>query len=133
MVEAQPSGVRVRFRTRATAIELDALATRRVFAGLPPRPQGVYDLLVDGCLTGQGSVPGGNTLTIDMRTGTADFQAGPTGTVTFTGLPDTDRSSPPPVVDRCGFTTAVRSARARTPRARPPPGRRSPPRTVVWS
>ncbi len=40
MVEAQPSGVRVCFRTAATAIELDAVATRRVYTGLPAQPPG---------------------------------------------------------------------------------------------
>jgi hypothetical protein len=89
MVEAQPSGVRISFRTRATAVELDALATRRGYAGIPSRPHGVYDLLVDGRLAGQASIPGGNTLTIDMVAGTTDHQAGPAGTVSFTGLPDT--------------------------------------------
>ncbi len=91
MVEAQPSGVRISFRTRATAVELDALATRRVHVGLPARPPGVYDLLIDGRLTGRASVPGGDTLTIDMATGTTDHRAGPAGTVSFTGLPDTDK------------------------------------------
>ena len=91
MVEAQPSGVRLCFRTRATAVELDALATRRVHAGLPPRPHGVYDLVVDGHLAGQGSVPGGDTVTVDMATGTAAQVAGPAGTVAFTGLPAADK------------------------------------------
>ncbi|MGW4946138.1 GDSL-type esterase/lipase family protein [Actinoplanes sp. NPDC004185] len=91
MVEAQPSGVRISFRTRATAVELDTLATRRTYAGLPPRPHGVYDLLVDGRLAGQGSVPGGATLTIDMTTGSTEHRPGPVGTVSFTGLPDTDK------------------------------------------
>ncbi|MEU8235479.1 GDSL-type esterase/lipase family protein [Actinoplanes sp. NPDC048967] len=91
MVEAQPSGVRITFRTRATAVELDTLATRRTYAGLPPRPHGVYDLLVDGRLAGQGSVPGGATLTIDMATGSTEHRPGAVGTVSFTGLPDTDK------------------------------------------
>jgi hypothetical protein len=89
MVEAQPSGVRISFRTRATAIELDALATRRAYAGVPSRPDGVYDLVVDGRLAGQGSMPGGDTLTIDMATGTVDHQPGPAGTLSFSGMPDT--------------------------------------------
>jgi hypothetical protein len=92
MVEAQPSGVRISFRTRATAVELEARATRRVHVGLPARPPGLYDLLVDGVLAGQGSVSGGDTLTIDMATGTTDHRAGPAGTVSFTGLPDTDKN-----------------------------------------
>jgi hypothetical protein len=91
MVEAQPSGVRLSFRSRATAIELDAHATRRVHTGLPARPPGVYDLLIDGRLTGQGSSPGGDTLIIDMATGTTEHRAGSAGTVSFTGLPGTDK------------------------------------------
>jgi hypothetical protein len=88
MAEAQPSGVRLVFRTRATAVELDTLPTKRVYVGAPPRPDGVYDLLVNGRLAGQASVTGGNTLTIDMVTGTAESRPGPVGTLRFTGLPD---------------------------------------------
>lgn len=88
MAEAQPSGVRLVFRTRATAVELDTLPTKRVYVGAPPRPDGVYDLLVDGHLAGQASATGGNTLTIDMTTGTAESRPGPAGTLRFTGLPD---------------------------------------------
>jgi lysophospholipase L1-like esterase len=88
MAEAQPSGVRLVFRTRATAVELDTLPTKRNYLGAPPRPDGVYDLLVDGRLTGRSGVTGGNTLTIDMTTGTAENRPGPAGTLRFTGLPD---------------------------------------------
>ncbi|MEV6079686.1 GDSL-type esterase/lipase family protein [Streptomyces sp. NPDC052069] len=91
MAEAQPSGVRLVFRTRATAIELDALPTKRVYVGAPPRPDGVYDLVVDGRPAGRGSVTGGNTLTIDMATGTAEQRPGPVGTVRFAGLADGDK------------------------------------------
>jgi hypothetical protein len=87
MVEAQPSGVRLAFRTRATAVELDTLPTKRVYVGVPPRPDGVYDLLVDGRLAGQASVAGGNTLTIDKATGATTSRPGAAGTVRFTGLP----------------------------------------------
>ncbi|WP_433285307.1 GDSL-type esterase/lipase family protein [Pseudonocardia sp. CA-142604] len=88
MAEAQPSGVRVVFRTRATAIELDALRTKVAYEGTPPRPDGVYDLLVDGRLTGQACVTGGNVLMVDMATGSAETRPGPVGTVRFPGLPD---------------------------------------------
>ncbi|MGZ3103103.1 GDSL-type esterase/lipase family protein [Streptomyces sp. H72] len=88
MAESQPSGVRLALRTRATALELDTLPTKRVYAGAPPRPDGVYDLLVDGRPAGRGSVVGGNTLTIDMTTGTAAVEPGPVGTLRFTGLPE---------------------------------------------
>ncbi|MBZ9644685.1 GDSL-type esterase/lipase family protein [Streptomyces sp. PSKA30] len=88
MAESQPSGVRLVLRTEATVVELDTLPTKRVYAGAPPRPDGIYDLLVDGRLAGQGSVTGGNTLTIDMATGTTESRPGPPGTLRFTGLPD---------------------------------------------
>jgi hypothetical protein len=88
MAEAQPSGVRLVFRTRATAVELDTLPTKLVYVGAPTRPDGVYDLLADGRLAGQASVTGGNTLVVDMTTGTAENQPGPAGTLRFTALPD---------------------------------------------
>ena len=88
MAEAQPSGVRLVFRTRATAVELDTLRTKMAYQGAPPRPDGVYDLLVDGHLAGQAGVTGGNVLMVDMATGSAETRPGPVGTVRFTGLPD---------------------------------------------
>ncbi|GAA4668090.1 SGNH/GDSL hydrolase family protein [Streptomyces chumphonensis] len=92
MAEAQPSGVRLAFRTRATAVELDTLPTKRVYAGTPPRPDGVYDLLVDGRLARQGTVPGGHLVTIDMATGSATTVPGSPGTLRFTGLPDSAKN-----------------------------------------
>ncbi|MFJ6850722.1 GDSL-type esterase/lipase family protein [Streptomyces sp. NPDC091271] len=86
MAEAQPSGVRLVVRTRATVVELDTLPTKRVYVGAPPRPDGVYDLLVDGRLADQATVTGGNTLTIDMATGSAEVRPGPVGTLRFSGL-----------------------------------------------
>ncbi|MFC8083476.1 GDSL-type esterase/lipase family protein [Streptomyces sp. NPDC057340] len=91
MAESQPSGVRLALRTRATALELDTLPTKRVYVGAPPRPDGVYDLLVDGRPAGRGSVTGGNTLTIDMSTSTAGLEPGPVGTLRFAGLPEGDK------------------------------------------
>lgn len=88
LAESQPSGVRLLLRTRATVIELDALPTKRVHAGLPTRPDGVYDLLVDGRLTARTTVSGGDTLTFDMATGAVDHRPGPVGTARFTDLPD---------------------------------------------
>ena len=87
MAESQPSGVRLVFRTRATTVELDTRPTKRAYVGAPARPDGVYDLVVDGRLAGQGSVDGGNVLTIDMTTGAADLRPGPVGTLRFADLP----------------------------------------------
>ncbi|MFF2353511.1 GDSL-type esterase/lipase family protein [Kitasatospora sp. NPDC058115] len=86
--QSQPAGVRLAFRTRATALELDTIPTKTLYTGLPARPEGLYDLLVDGRLTGQASVAGGDTLTIDIATRTAEHRPGPAGTLRFDGLPD---------------------------------------------
>ncbi|MFD5285388.1 GDSL-type esterase/lipase family protein [Streptomyces rubrogriseus] len=88
MAESQPSGVRLALRTRATVLELDTLPTKRVYVGVPPRPDGVYDLLVDGRPAGRGTVVGGNTLTIDMTTGAAAVEPGEVGTLRFADLPE---------------------------------------------
>ncbi|MFE9702964.1 GDSL-type esterase/lipase family protein [Streptomyces sp. NPDC005930] len=91
MAESQPSGVRLALRTRATALELDTLPTKRVYVGAPPRPDAVYELLVDGRPAGRASVAGGNTLTIDMAAGTAAVEPGPPGTLRFADLPEGDK------------------------------------------
>ncbi|HYG95451.1 MAG TPA: GDSL-type esterase/lipase family protein [Nocardioides sp.] len=88
MVEAQPSGVRLVLRTRATVVELETLPTKRVYVGAPGRPDGVYDLLVDGELVDRGVVQGGTTMTIDLTTGGVEVSEGPTGRVRFGGLAD---------------------------------------------
>lgn len=86
--ESQPSGVRLAFRTRATAVELDTLPTKRAYAGAPPRPAGVYDLFVDGRAAGQARASTGNTVIVDMSTGTTEFLPGPVATLRFAELPD---------------------------------------------
>ncbi|MFD3684006.1 GDSL-type esterase/lipase family protein [Nocardiopsis sp. NPDC058631] len=88
MAQSQPSGVRVALRTAATAVELDVVATKRVYKGAPPRPDGVYELLVDGRLTDRAVVSDGDALHIDLMTGAAELRPGPVGTVRFDGLPD---------------------------------------------
>ncbi|RZU36566.1 GDSL-like lipase/acylhydrolase family protein [Streptomyces sp. BK022] len=92
MVESQPSGVRLVFRTRATVIELDTVPTKRAYLGAPPRPDGVYDLLVDGRPAGAATVTGGDTLTLDMSTGAAELTPGPVGTARFGGLAAEDKT-----------------------------------------
>jgi hypothetical protein len=87
MAEAQPSGVRCVFSTAATVIELDTLRTQRIYTGMPARPEGIYDLLVDGVLAAQASVNGGNVCTINLATGATHTAPGRPGTVRFAGLP----------------------------------------------
>ncbi|MFJ2194055.1 SGNH/GDSL hydrolase family protein [Kitasatospora sp. NPDC087861] len=92
IAESQPSGVRLAFRTRATAIDLHTVPTKRVYPGVPTPPDGVYDLLVDGRLAAQTTVSGGNLRTIDLSTGRVELTQGPPGTARFTGLPARDKT-----------------------------------------
>ncbi|MFD3401755.1 GDSL-type esterase/lipase family protein [Kribbella sp. NPDC058693] len=87
MVESQPSGVRLVFSTRATVIELDTLPTKRDYTGAPPRPDGVYDVLVAGELFTQLTAPAGNVITIDLMTGAGETRQGEPQTLQITGLP----------------------------------------------
>ena len=88
MAESQPAGCRLVFRTRSTVLELDALRTRPAYRGLPMRPDGVYDLLIDGRLAAQASLTGGNVLMKDAATGTEELLPGAPGTIRFADLPD---------------------------------------------
>jgi hypothetical protein len=98
MAEQQPSGVRLRFRTTATIVELEALPTKRVYAGMPPRPDGIYDLVIDGRLAGQGSIPKGKIVHIDLAKWSAggrldaDVDPGTPGSLRFDGLPEGDKT-----------------------------------------
>ncbi|MCN9242693.1 GDSL-type esterase/lipase family protein [Streptomyces sp. RY43-2] len=92
LAEAQPSGVRLVFRTRATTIELDTLPTKRAYRGYPAPADGVYDLVIDGRLTARTTVPGGNVHMIDMATQAVELREGPSGTARFTDLPTGDKS-----------------------------------------
>lgn len=87
MVEAQPSGVRIVVETAATIMELVTLPTKRVYRGMPPRPDGQYDLLVDGVLVAQASAAGGKVLAIDLALGTVNEEAGEAQVLRFEGLP----------------------------------------------
>ncbi|MBM6402385.1 SGNH/GDSL hydrolase family protein [Phycicoccus sonneratiae] len=81
--EAQPSGVRVVGRTRATVVELEALVTRRALSGAPARALGSVDLVVDGEVLGGEVVPNGDLLTTDVTTGVTELTRGGPGTVRF--------------------------------------------------
>ncbi|TAM16931.1 MAG: lipase [Rhodanobacter sp.] len=88
MAESQPAGTRLAFQSRATRIELDVWPTRYRYAGIPDRPSGIYDLLVDGVLIDQASAKGGHTITMDFASGSVVKTVGPVATVRFDGLPD---------------------------------------------
>nr|WP_246325754.1 GDSL-type esterase/lipase family protein [Actinomycetospora corticicola] len=83
MAESQPSGVRLAVRTAASAVELDTHRTVYSYRGLPPRPEGVYDLVVDGAPIASASTTGGTGVEMDPRTGEVVTTTGPAGTVRF--------------------------------------------------
>lgn len=87
MAESQPSGVRIVFSTAARTLELVTLPTRRAYAGMPPRPAGVYDLLLDGGLARQASAAGGKVVSIDMAAGSSAVTPGEPSVLRFADLP----------------------------------------------
>lgn len=91
MVEAQPSGVRLRFRSAATLIELDARPTKRDYPGLPARPDGRYDLLVNGEFAASTSIAGGSTMIMNFTGEPPEVRRGPSGTARFSELDGRDK------------------------------------------
>jgi len=92
MAVAQPSGVRVAFTTVASIIELHTLPTKRRYGKMAPRPDGMYDLLVDGQLVQQASAPGGKVMDIDMLSGTGKVSPGEVQMLRFAGLPAREKT-----------------------------------------
>ncbi|POH73489.1 lipase [Arthrobacter glacialis] len=88
MAEAQPSGVRLAFRSSASTVELDTVRSRLSYSGAPAQPDGVIELVVNGAVMASSATRGGNTTTIDMATGAVSQAAGPVCTSRFTGLPE---------------------------------------------
>ncbi|MFI7604282.1 GDSL-type esterase/lipase family protein [Micromonospora sp. NPDC049366] len=85
-MEAQPSGVRLVFRTAASSIELVSRPTRIAYAGAE-RPRGRIDVYADGELTVRDVLDGGDRIEIDLATGQTTFHPGPAHTTTVSGLP----------------------------------------------
>jgi hypothetical protein len=89
--EPCPSAVRLAFRTRATAVEVELHRTTMRFRGMPPRPDGRVDLVVDGMPAGHRYTSGGTTVTVDVATGGTETADGPAASVRFAGLPGRDK------------------------------------------
>jgi lysophospholipase L1-like esterase len=87
MVESQPAGVRVVVTTTARRLELHALATRYAYRGAPARPDGVFDVVVDGALVAQGSLDDATLVTIDPGSGGSDVTPGTVRAVVADNLP----------------------------------------------
>ena len=78
LIESMPAGVRLRFRTSATELELDVDLTLVQVMDKPPVPA-VFDVVVDGAPTAAVSTVDGTRLVIR---GPADFDVVPGGTTT---------------------------------------------------
>ena len=87
MVETQPAGVRLVVATRSTWLELRARAARFAYRGLPARPAGVFDLVVDGGLLGQASLATASVTTADLATGAVETTVGEVEGLRFEDLP----------------------------------------------
>ncbi|WP_246065017.1 SGNH/GDSL hydrolase family protein [Aeromicrobium piscarium] len=77
MVEEQPAGVRVAFRTRADRVVMTAHRTTVEFAGVPPRPDSAYDVVVDGELIERIASTGGDRRVLDPSIGGVETHDGP--------------------------------------------------------
>lgn len=86
MAESQPAGVRLVFSTEATHIEIDVVPTRYHYTGLPPRPIGMYDLVIEGKVAARGSAADADKVSIDMRTGETRHSRADVQTIRFDGL-----------------------------------------------
>lgn len=89
-MEAQPSGVRIAFRTRATRVELVLHPSRIAYRGAS-RPRGSVDVFVDGRLRSSDVLDGGDTTEIDLQTGESTFVPGPPHATVLDGLSTDDK------------------------------------------
>lgn len=83
MVESQPSGVRLAFVTSADRVALTTRRVRTLFAGVPPRPDGRADLVVDGEVLDSQATSGGLTVTINPVSGERTEDGAPDCTLRF--------------------------------------------------
>jgi lysophospholipase L1-like esterase len=88
--QSQPSAVRFAFRTSAAVLELEVIRTRLVLLGVPERPDGTIDLIVNGGLARQAATSGGDVVRIDPTTGDTRVEPGPAATIRF-DLPAGDK------------------------------------------
>ncbi|MFJ4038182.1 SGNH/GDSL hydrolase family protein [Microbacterium sp. NPDC090007] len=91
MVERQPSGIHLRFRTAATTVVLRVHSTRVSYRGLD-RARGMVDVLVDDVLALRHSLVQGDALELDLATGAATPRSGDVDVVTAAGMPPREKT-----------------------------------------
>ena len=85
-VAAQPSGVRLAFRTRATTLELGVLTSSNCLAGEQPLPA-LFDLVLDEQFTVRLTAPRGTVTYVDPDKLIESREPGSPGRITFADLP----------------------------------------------
>ena len=88
----QSAGIRLAFRTAASAIELTVLATKMVENETSGTLPGFYDLVVDGELVQQQASTTGNRFVFSFERPQAYVVDGPADTLRFAGLPMTEKN-----------------------------------------
>ncbi|WP_315093654.1 SGNH/GDSL hydrolase family protein [uncultured Cellulomonas sp.] len=81
MVESQPSGVRLRFRTAARSVRLDVNVLRVAVDPQPPGDPQPYDVLVDGRTVPPGCASQAGVIALEPNAGTTVQRPGPPGVV----------------------------------------------------
>lgn len=84
-MEAQPSGIRLAFRTSSTRFDLVVHPHRVTYVGAD-RPRGRIDVVVDGVRHLQDELTGGDQLQVDLRTGASTAIPGEEHTLHVEGL-----------------------------------------------
>jgi hypothetical protein len=88
----QSAGIRLAFRTAASAIELTVRATKMVEDDTSIMPAAPYDLVVDGRLVQQQLSTTGNRCVFSFERPEAYVIDGPAETLRFNGLPTTEKN-----------------------------------------
>jgi hypothetical protein len=86
-MESQPAGARLVLRTAASAVDLVSHPTRVAYRGAD-RPRGCFDVFVNGVLTSRDVLDHGDTVTVDLETGSTTYEPGPSHTTSLRGLPE---------------------------------------------
>jgi hypothetical protein len=86
MMEAQPSGVRIAVVTAARRLTLEVHATRVAYRGVK-RARGNLDVVVDGKLQTSHTLAEGDSVELELQTGTSTFLPGASDHVTVGDLP----------------------------------------------
>lgn len=90
-MEAQPAGARLVLRTTAMMVELVSHPTRVAYRGAY-RARGCFDFYVDGAFVARDVLDGGDTVMVDLQTGSTAYEPGESHTTVLRDLPEGDKT-----------------------------------------